>query len=192
MTLHQAASLAMRVDRRHRDCGGGWDEGTLMNLLRAIEQSDFSVWVRESGSIWSYPTIIFFHSAGLAVIVGLSAALDLRVLGVGAGIPVAPLKPLFPIMWAGFWVNALSGLMLTMADAPAMLTSWLFLLKMAVIGLSLVTMVWLKRELFGGPAPGDVMSRTARTLAALSLVLWTGAITAGRLTAYIGPGADIK
>jgi hypothetical protein len=30
-----------------------------MNLLRAIEASDFSVWVRESGSIWSYPTIIF-------------------------------------------------------------------------------------------------------------------------------------
>lgn len=163
-----------------------------MDLLRTIEQSGLSVWVRESGSIWSYPTIIFFHSAGLAVIVGLSAALDLRVLGFGADIPVAPLKQLFPIMWAGFWVNAFSGLLLTMADAPAMLTSWLFLLKMAVIGLSLLTMVRLKRELFGQPTPAEVMSGTAKTLAALSLVLWSGAIVAGRLTAYLGPGADIK
>ena len=111
-----------------------------MDLLRAIEASNFSTWVRESGSIWSYPTIIFFHSVGLAIIVGLSTAIDLRVLGFAPGIPVGPMEKLFPIMWAGFWVNAVSGLFLTMADAPAMLTSWLFLLKMAIIGLAVITM----------------------------------------------------
>jgi hypothetical protein len=163
-----------------------------MDLLRAIEASDFSIWVRESGSLWSYPTIIFFHSVGLAIIVGLSTAIDLRVLGFAPGIPVGPMEKLFPIMWAGFWVNAVSGLFLTMADAPAMLTSWLFLLKMAIIGLALVTMASLKRELFRRPTSGDVMSGTAKALALTSLVLWTGAITAGRLTAYLGPSADIK
>jgi hypothetical protein len=163
-----------------------------MDLLRAIEASNFSTWVRESGSIWSYPTIIFFHSVGLAIIVGLSTAIDLRVLGFAPGIPVGPMEKLFPIMWAGFWVNAVSGLFLTMADAPAMLTSWLFLLKMAIIGLALVTMASMKRELFRKPTRGDVMSGTAKALALTSLVLWTGAITAGRLTAYLGPSADIK
>jgi hypothetical protein len=163
-----------------------------MDLLRAIEASNFSTWVRESGSIWSYPTIIFFHSVGLAIIVGLSTAIDLRVLGFAPGVPVAPMEKLFPIMWAGFWVNAVSGLFLTMADAPAMLTSWLFLLKMAIIGLALVTMASLKRELFRRPTSGGVMSGAAKALALTSLVLWTGAITAGRLTAYLGPSAEIK
>ena len=133
-----------------------------MNLLRAIEASNFSVWVRESGSIWSYPTIIFFHSVGLAIIVGLSTAIDLRVLGFAPGVPVAPLEKLFPIMWVGFWVNAVSGLFLAMADAPAMVTGWLFLLKMAIIGLAVITMASLKRELFRPTTSGDALSRAAR------------------------------
>ena len=163
-----------------------------MDLLRAVEASHFSEWVRESGSIWSYPTIIFFHSVGLAIIVGLSTAIDLRVLGVAPDLPVAPMEKLFPIMWAGFWVNAVSGVFLAAADAPAMMTSWLFLLKMAIIGFALVTMASLRRELFRPPTSDRVMSRTAKALAVTSLLLWTGAITAGRLTAYFGPSADIK
>jgi hypothetical protein len=163
-----------------------------MELLRAIEASGVSVWVRESGSIWSYPTIIFFHSAGLAIIVGLSTAIDLRVLGVAPDLPMPPLQRLFPIMWVGFWVNAVSGVFLTMADAPAMLTSGLFLVKMAVIGLALVTMVSLRRVVFKAPASGRATSPTAKGLAAASLLLWAVAITAGRLTAYLGPGAAIK
>ncbi|MEO8257023.1 MAG: ATP-binding protein [Acidobacteriota bacterium] len=39
-----------------------------MNLLRAIEDTAFSIWVRESGSLWSYPTLIFLHSCRIAVI----------------------------------------------------------------------------------------------------------------------------
>jgi len=163
-----------------------------MDLLRAIEATSLSNWVRESGSIWSYPTIIFFHSVGLAIIVGLSTAIDLRVLGFAPGLSIAPLKKLFPIMWAGFWINAISGLLLTMADAPAMLTSWLFLLKMAIIGAALVTMVSLKGRLFRPSISADVVSGVAKGLAAASLVLWTAAITAGRLTAYLGPGAAVK
>ncbi|MEP7304366.1 MAG: hypothetical protein ABJA98_02500 [Acidobacteriota bacterium] len=163
-----------------------------MDLLRAVEASHFSEWVRESGSIWSYPTIIFLHSVGLAIIVGLSTAIDLRVLGFAPDLPVAPMEKLFPIMWAGFWVNAVSGVFLAAADAPAMMTSWLFLLKMAIIGFALVTMVSLRRELFRPPTSGRVMSGTAKALAVTSLLLWTGAITAGRLTAYLGPSAEIK
>ena len=164
----------------------------MMDVLRAIEASGVSVWVRESGSIWSYPTIIFFHSAGLAIIVGLSMAIDLRVLGVARGLPVAPMERLFPIMWFGFWVNAISGLLLTMADAPAMLTSRLFLFKMAVIGVGLITMAALRRALRLPVPQGERMPLAAQATAVASLLLWTGAIAAGRLTAYFGPGAEIK
>ena len=54
-----------------------------MDWLNVIENSGFGTWVRESGSLWSYPTIIFLHSLGLSFVVGMSVALDLRLLGFG-------------------------------------------------------------------------------------------------------------
>jgi hypothetical protein len=43
----------------------------------------------------------------------------------------------------------------------------------------------------GGPA-GARASAGVKILAAATLVLWTGAITAGRLTAYLGPAVALK
>ena len=59
-----------------------------MDLLAAIENTGLGTWVRESTSIWAYPTIIFMHSVGLTIIVGLNAAIDLRLLGVAPRLPL--------------------------------------------------------------------------------------------------------
>jgi hypothetical protein len=50
-------------------------------MLTAIENTAFGIWVRESGSMWSYPMIITFHAWGMAMLAGLSAVIDLRILG---------------------------------------------------------------------------------------------------------------
>ena len=164
-----------------------------MRLLDVIENLGFSVWVRESGSLWSYPTIIFLHSLGLAFVVGLNAAIDLRLLGCAPRLPIAPMKRLFPVIWAGFWVNALSGIALLMADAGTMLVSPIFYTKLALIALAISNMAFIERRVFrdDGPA-GDRVPAGAKVLAAASLVLWMGAITAGRLTAYLGPAVGLK
>ena len=44
-----------------------------MAWLVWVESWSLSVWVRESGSLWSYPTVLFLHTAGLAFAVGMSA-----------------------------------------------------------------------------------------------------------------------
>ena len=163
-----------------------------METLRAIENSGFGIWVRESGSLWSYPTIIFLHSLGLSFLVGVNVALDLRVLGVARRLPLASLEQLFPIMWAGFWVNTVSGVALLIADASTMLVSVVFLVKMTCIVAAVIDLVVLKRMLFAtvrSESPGLPMQ--AKVLAITSLVLWAGAITAGRLTAYLGPVAGL-
>ena len=41
-----------------------------MDVLRAIEDSGVGIWVRESGSLWSYPTIVFLHAVGLTFEIG--------------------------------------------------------------------------------------------------------------------------
>ena len=42
----------------------------------------------------------------------------------------------------------------------------------------------VRRDVFGGTSAADPISPQARTLAAASLLLWMGAIVAGRLMAY--------
>ena len=167
-----------------------------MEVLRAIENSGFGIWVRESGTLWSYPTIIFLHAVGLTFVAGVNAALDLRLLGFAPRLPVAEMEGLFPVMWAGFWINALSGAALLIADAATMMVSWVFWIKMAAIALAIVNLVFIRRLMFGGEARA-AMDRNAvplrvKLLAGTSLLCWTIAMTAGRLTAYLGAGALAK
>ena len=77
-----------------------------MQVLASLERSGFGTWVREAPTIWAYPTVLFLHTVGLAFLVGINVAIDLRILGVASSMPLAPMKKLFPWMWAGFWINA--------------------------------------------------------------------------------------
>ena len=53
---------------------------------------------------------------------------------------------------------------------------------------AVISMVLIRRRVFRAPAiDRDAVAVSGRALAMLSLVLWGGAITAGRLMAYFGP-----
>ena len=105
----------------------------MMELLTSLEASGFGTWLRESGSIWAYPAVLTLHTMGLGVLVGASTVLDLRLLGCAPRIPLEPLERLFPIMWAGFWVNAISGIALFVADATTKGTTTVFMAKIAIV-----------------------------------------------------------
>src|SRR6516164_3600358 len=122
-----------------------------MQFLASLEHSAFGTWVREAPTIWAYPTVLFLHTVGLAFLVGINVAIDLRILGVASSMPLAPMKKLFPWMWAGFWVNAVSGVALLIADATTKLANPVFGVKMAFITLGVVNMGWSKRRLFDDP-----------------------------------------
>jgi hypothetical protein len=77
--------------------------------LEALQNSAFSAWVVGSDSIWAYPMILTMHTVGLGVVVGSAAVVDLRLLGVGPNIPLAPLRRLFPAMWIGAMVATVTG-----------------------------------------------------------------------------------
>jgi hypothetical protein len=156
-----------------------------MNVLVAIEQSAFSTWVRESPSVWAYPTILFLHTVGLGLLVGASMVIDLRMLGFSPAMPLEPMKKFFPVMWLGLWVNALSGVVLVMIDASKMLVNPLFYIKMGFIALALACGRLIGKRVFGDPPNKLLTPPAARMLAGASLLFWAGAITAGRLTAYL-------
>ena len=163
------------------------DPSALMQWLATVESSSLATWVRESGSVWAYPTVLTLHTAGLGILVGANAVLDLRLLGAANVIPIAPLMVLFRFMWAGLAVNAISGVLLFIADATTKVHQTIFLMKLALITLALLTAVRLRRYLTARAEElaSGVVSAHGRRLAWISLALWAAAITAGRLMAYL-------
>lgn len=157
-----------------------------MEFLSWVETLPFCIWIRESGSMWAYPAFLFLHTLGLGMVVGLNSAIDLHILGFAPRVPVAPLEKFFPYMWWGFWINAASGFVLLMADATTKVISPVFYVKMGCIFLAVLTFYMMRKQVFRTP---EIVPTSGKVLAALSLVLWTGAVTAGRLMAYLGPVA---
>jgi len=71
-------------------------------IFKTIEESGLSTWIRDSPSILAYWFILSCHAVGMALLVGASVVIDLRLLGVARDLPLAPLKELYRIIWIGF------------------------------------------------------------------------------------------
>ncbi len=147
-----------------------------MDFLNQLEQLAVSRWVRESGSVFAYPTVLFLHTLGLAMAAGVSVAVDVRVLRGGVELPLKVYRKFFPLLWAGFWINTLSGVVLVCAAATTKLTNPVFYVKLAFIAAAVV----FARRI------GRTLSCPSKLDACASIFCWTGAIAAGRLLAYLG------
>ena len=154
-------------------------------FFNTIEQTGLSTWLRESESIFSFYFILVCHTLGLALLVGVNSAVDLLLLGVASDIPLKPLKRFFPLMWLGFYVNAISGVFLVIAYPTKAFTNPVFYIKLTLIALAVTTLWAIQNRVFGDASLSEAaMVAKGRTMAKLSLALWFGAITAGRLLAY--------
>jgi hypothetical protein len=175
-------------------------------LLIWLESTAFSTWMRESPSMFAFPAILSCHTVGMGLVAGINAALALRIFGVAPRVPIDEFKRFMPVMWFGFWLNAVSGVALLIAYPTKALTNPVFYLKLVLIALAMVLQRMISRRLFGDP--GSASARVVRlqpdvqvvpatppglrsdlagrlkTLAAASIFCWAGAITAGRFLAY--------
>jgi hypothetical protein len=155
------------------------------SLFVWLETSAFSVWVRESTSVFAFPTILAFHTIGMGLVAGLNAAMDLRILGFAPQVPLSELRRFFPFIWIGFWLNAASGVVLLIGYPTKALTNPVFYTKLAFIALGLIVLRAIRHRVFrdstfdNSPLPTRV-----RGLATASLVCWAGAIGTGRFLAY--------
>ena len=153
-----------------------------------LQDSALGVWTRESPSIWAYPTVLTLHTVGLGILVGANAVIDFRLLGFAPRLPIAALAPLYRFMWAGFVMNAVTGVMLFASDAAAKAVQPIFYVKLALIALALATTAMIRTSVARAEtvrAAGAAPRATLGRFAALSLLLWAAAITAGRLMAYL-------
>src|SRR5215831_7132998 len=163
-----------------------------MDFLAWLENTSLSTTLRDSPNVFLYPTILAFHTLGLAFFVGISSAIALRVLGAARGLPLAPFRKFYPVMWAGFLVNAASGTLLLVIEPTKFLTMIDFYVKLlAIVGAVLCNRALYVRH-FRNPAlvDPDPLPARDRAIAVATLFFWAAAITAGRLTAYDDPHAQ--
>ena len=158
-----------------------------MGMLAWIESSSLAVWLRESPSVWALPTVLTLHTMGMAVLVGASWVLDLRLLGISRNIPLSAFRWVFPAVAVGLIMNLATGVLLFAQRAETWGTSIPFLIKMCLVIASVATLVPIRSHILRSEVEQREVGGRARLLAIASILAWSGAITAGRLLAYLVP-----
>jgi hypothetical protein len=154
------------------------------SIFLTLQESALGHLMRSSPAV--YPAVEFLHIIGFVVLVGSILALDLRLLGLARAIPIQPMaKFLLPLSRSGFLLAISMGFLLFSADAAHVVHNPAFQTKLLLIAAALTNVViahsgpWRHVQDWRAEAPGG-----AKAIAFVSLLLWLGAICAGRLIAY--------
>lgn len=141
---------------------------------------------------WLWPVAETFHFIGMAALIGTVGLVDLRILGVGKGIPIAYLEKLVPIGVAGFIVNAITGFIFVAGNPVGgsieyltnlALQIKLLLILLAGINLLVYYFMGIAQKTDAVPADGSAPV-SAKVVAAVSLFLWFSVIFFGRMIMY--------
>jgi hypothetical protein len=159
-----------------------------MALLVWLESIPLAIWVHESPSVWAQPTVLTLHTMGMGVLVGASWVLDLRLLGISRNIPLSSFGWVFRAVMVGLIVNLVTGILLFAGRATMWGTAIPFFIKMVLVVAGAATLMPLRSYVLDSDPDQREVSGRARLLAIASIVSWAGAITAGRLLAYLVAG----
>ncbi len=140
-------------------------------IFTSIERWPLSVWAREDE--YAYFVALIFHAYGMALLVGGGVVIALRVMGVCSDAALPKFRGFFPVMWLGAVLAVPSGLVLLVAYPAKALTNPVFAIKFACLISAALLVRWLMRD--------EVAPRNSRVLAVLCLMLWLGAVVAGKL-----------
>src|SRR5690606_25272598 len=149
-----------------------------MDLLLGYESGPAGLFIRES--IWGYPIVLSCHAVGMATVLGVVLALNMRVLGFAKGLSILAFDKLFIVGWAGFLLNLISGLILFAGSASLYFFQGTFQLKIGAIVAGGILLKLVMNAVREGKSLG-----TQRTLALLCVACWLVGVVTGRLMAYI-------
>jgi hypothetical protein len=142
---------------------------------------------------WGWPTCEVFHFFGLILLFGAVGTYDLRLIGIGKGLPPSLLKRLLPWGVLGFVLCVATGFVFVTGIVSNVGVHPIVVLKTNIylqFKLGLIALAGLNMLLFyvtgmgrltDALGPMDDAPPLARALGATSLVLWLGVIYFGRL-----------
>ena len=152
----------------------------LTEILAALQGSALAAALR--GSTWLYPLVNAGHIAGIALLFGAIAVLDLRLLGAWRATPLPLLSRIVtPVAASGFALAAVAGSLLFIVKAKDYAGSTLFQAKMVLVALALANVLaFFTLQRRARPAPAALLPLSG----AASLTLWLAVLVLGRLVGY--------
>jgi hypothetical protein len=146
-----------------------------------------STYLRQAG--WIVPTVQSIHIIAIAVLMGSSIVLDLKLGGVIARTDSLRVvyQRYMPWLWGALSILALTGLVMVTAEPNRDLSNWVFWTKMALVLVAFVSTFVIRRamqrdELIAKSSPWRF---AAKPLGLLSLLVWVLVILCGRWIAYV-------
>ena len=163
---------------------------SILSFFHWVQNTDFMTFIRESGL--TYPIIMSTHLACIAVFGGLIVITDLRLLG--AALQNRPIADVVNgLRWwkrLGFIVMVCMGIMLAGSKASEYYGNPYFWTKMSFLFLIFIHAMIFRPMVYNHPEKLDaspIIPTRAKAAGALSLILWTGVVCAGRLIGYYEP-----
>ena len=160
---------------------------TLADLLAALNLVGFV-----NDNDWVWPVCEMLHFVGMALLIGTVGLVDLRILGVAKGLPIATLEKLVPWGVAGFVINAVTGIMFVAGNPVggpieylnnAAFETKVVLMLIAGLNLLVYYVAGIARAAESVGPNGDA-ALGAKVVATVSLVAWFSVIIFGRLIMY--------
>jgi hypothetical protein len=161
---------------------------SLYSMCQWLEQTGLGTGVRDS--TWLFPIIETVHILGIALLVGSTSILDLRLMGLTyREQPVSKLAWRFlPWAWIGFVIQVITGALLFASEATKMIENVGFQIKMILIvvaGLNALVFHLIAYQSVGKWENDHVAPLSARAAGLISILLWFGIVGFGRWIAYV-------
>ena len=138
---------------------------------------------------WIVPAVQTVHILAVAAVVSSVLMVDLRLIGIsGRDQLLARVSERFrPVIWWTLPILLATGIIMIIGEPVRSLTNPVFQLKMALLVAAIIATLSYQVPLGRDPSfwhHSSTRRGTARIIAVLSLLLWTGIVFAGRWIAY--------
>ena len=158
---------------------------SLLPLFQSLEASGIGDAIRES--LWLFPVIESLHLLGLVVIAASVLVVDMRLFGVGLrDQPVSRLaRNMEPWFVASLVVMLATGVLLFLSEAIKCYYSIAFWIKIGCLALVILYTFTIRRRVVMSDAQ-RISPATAKLVAVISVVLWSGVGWGGRWIGFGG------
>jgi len=139
---------------------------------------------------WLWPFCETLHYLGLSLLIGTVGLFDLRVLGLGRGIPIQAIHRLIPWGIGGYVVNILTGTVFFFGHPDQYFYNNAFRLKFAFMVLAGINVVIFYTSAFREVqdlGPGANAPLRAKIITGVSLGSWVAVLICGRLLTFFRP-----
>ena len=155
-----------------------------------MQSASIATALRESALM--FPIVMTGHLSGMALFGGMILMTDMRLLGLALKdySITEVVKGLRPWKHLGLTLTAGCGFFLFWSKAAVYVTNPYFWLKMTLLACVIIHAVVFRRGVYKNTEELDRAAQipgNAKAAAIVSLVLWTGLVTAGRLIGYYEP-----